>query len=181
MLLKIIKYCWTTTCQNQAKISLCFTWSYLDLSETISWSFPSAELFPQLCSSALMLKWNDCIPPALLSRIIGNYLFLTYAGNLVKHNSNSVTSDELFLQNTALQCSSPLPISLAVLIQISEVLCAAHCFLSLSSVLQKFFCCVTLNSFPTFFETLATLHWLKKKTEMILSSASLVPWLKLAV
>lgn len=126
-------------------------------------AFPLQSFFSDFCSSALMLKLNDYIPPALLSRIIGNYLFLTYAGNLVKHNSNSVSSDELLLQNSALQCSSPLPISLAVLIQISEVLCAAHCFLSARSTPEKFFCCVTLNPFPKLFETSATLDWLKRK------------------
>lgn len=124
-------------------------------------AFPLQSFFAQC--SALMLKWNDCIPLALLSRIIGNYLFLTYAGNLEKHNSNSVTSDELLLQNSTLQCSSPVPISLVVLIQISEVLCAEHCFLSTSSTPEKFFCCVTLNPVPTFFEIPATLDWLKRK------------------
>lgn len=125
--------------------------------------FPLQSFSSELCSSALMPKLNDCIPTALLSRIIGNYLFLTYAGNLVKHNSNSVSSDELLLQNSALQCSSPLPISLAVLIQISEVLWAAHCFLSARSMLEKFFCWVTLNPFPKLFKTPATLDWLKRK------------------
>lgn len=143
-------------------------------------AFPLQSFSSELCSSALMLKLNDCIPTALLSRIIGNYLFLTYAGNLVKHNSNSVSSDELLLQNSALQCSSPLPISLAVLIQISEVLCAAHCFLSARSTLEKYFCCVTLNPFPKLFGTPATLDWLRRKENWFRSCSSLFPWLKLS-